>query len=171
MLRKLSVLVIAVLALPVATLAQNTGKIAGVVTDASTGETLPGVNVVLEGTILGAAADVDGNYFIIGIPVGTYTVVASFVGYQAARIEGVTVSSGYTQELNFELQSGVELEELVVNWERPIIQQDAIGVPKIIDSEEIINLPVRGAAEIAKIQAGVVSKEGGGLHIRGGRTN
>ena len=170
MLRKLSVLVFAVLALPFAALAQNTGKIAGVVTDASTGETLPGVNVVLEGTQLGAAADVDGNYFIIGIPVGTYTVVASFVGYQTARVEGVTISSGYTQELDFELQSGVELDELVVEYERPLIQQDAIGVPKILDSEEIINLPVRGAGAIVRIQAGVVSKEGGGLHIRGGRS-
>ena len=170
MLRKLSVLVLAVLVLPVAVFAQNTGKIAGVVTDASTGETLPGVNVILEGTGLGAATGVDGNYFILGIPVGTYTVVASFVGYQTARIEGVNISSGYTQELDFELQAGVELDELVVVYERPLIQQDALGVPKIVDADDIINLPVRGAGALVAIQAGVVAKEGGGLHIRGGRS-
>ena len=95
---------------------------------------------------------------------------ASFVGYQSETIVGVDVSSGYTQELNFTLQPGVELEELIVEYERPLIQKDAIGVPKIVNSEEIVALPVRGAAQVAKIQAGVVSKEGSEtLNIRGGR--
>ena len=170
MLRKWSVLAALVFALPVVALAQNTGKIAGVVTDADTGETLPGAAVVIEGTTLGGASDIDGNYFIIGVPVGTYNVEASFVGYQTQTAAGVVVNDGYTRELNFELSSGVELEELVVQYERPLIQKDAVGVPKIVDSEEIVNLPVRGPAAVAKIQAGVVSKEGSGtLNIRGGR--
>ncbi|MBO6575403.1 MAG: carboxypeptidase-like regulatory domain-containing protein [Rhodothermales bacterium] len=170
MLRKWGVFVLALLATPALVLAQNTGKVSGVVTDADTGEPLPGASVVVVGTQLGTISDVDGNYFIIGVPVGSYDIQASFVGFQTSTVAGVEVSSGYTQEVNFVLSAGVELDEIVVEYERPLIQKDAIGVPKIVDAEEIVNLPVRGAAEVAKIQAGVVSQEGSGtLNIRGGR--
>ncbi|NNF03900.1 MAG: TonB-dependent receptor plug domain-containing protein, partial [Rhodothermales bacterium] len=163
-------LVLMLLATPVLVFAQNTGKIAGQVTDADTGDPLPGAQVVVVGTTLGTVTDVDGNYFVIGVPVGSYDVQARFVGYQNATVSGVDISSGYTQEVNFALSAGVELDEVVVEYERPLIQKDAIGVPKIVDAEEIVNLPVRGAAEIAKTQAGVVSQEGSGtLNVRGGR--
>ena len=70
MLRKWSALVLVLLALPVAAFAQHTGKIAGQVLDGSTGEGLPGAAVIISGSTLGTATDVDGNYFIIGVPVG-----------------------------------------------------------------------------------------------------
>ena len=170
MLRKWGMFVLMLLATPALVLAQNTGKISGVVTDADTGDSIPGAQVVVVGTTLGAITDVDGNYFIIGVPVGAYAVQARFVGYQESTVAGVQVSSGYTQEINFALREGVELGEIVVEYERPLIQKDAVGVPKIVDSEEIVNLPVRGAAAVASIQAGVVSEEGSGtLNVRGGR--
>ncbi|MEX0748061.1 MAG: carboxypeptidase-like regulatory domain-containing protein, partial [Rhodothermales bacterium] len=87
MLRKWSTIVLFLLATPVLALAQNTGKLSGVVTDAQTGETLPGANVIIDGTQMGTATDVDGNYFILGVPVGTYTIRASFVGYQSQTME------------------------------------------------------------------------------------
>ena len=170
MLRKLSVLILTALVLPVAVLAQTTGKIAGQVTDAETGETLPGASVVVDGTTLGSATDIDGNYYIIGVPVGTHTIRAQFVGFQTSTAVGVEVTPDHTRELHFELTPGVELEEIVVQYERPLIQKDAVGAPKSLNAEEIQTLPVRGAAEVAKLQAGVVSKEGSGtLNIRGGR--
>ncbi|WP_243663569.1 carboxypeptidase-like regulatory domain-containing protein [Rhodothermus marinus] len=58
------------------------GRIAGVVTDAATGDPLPGVNVTIEGTTLGAASDIDGQYYILNVPPGRYTVRASMIGYQ-----------------------------------------------------------------------------------------
>ena len=170
MLRKWGLFFLIVFWLPVGAFAQSTGKIVGQVTDASTGDVLPGASVVLVGTTLGSAADVDGNYLIIGVPIGTYSVQAQFVGFQAQTTVGVEVNAGYTRELNFALQPGVELEELVIEYERPLIQKDAVGVPKILDAEEIVTLPVRGASSVARIQAGVVSREGSGtLNIRGGR--
>ncbi len=170
MLRKWSALVLALLAVPAMAIAQHTGKIAGQVVDASTGETLPGAAVVIAGTTLGTATDIDGNFYIIGVPVGDYNVQASFVGFQTVTQDGVEVSAGYTTQLDFSLSPGVELDELEITYERPLIQKDAIGVPKIVNAEEIVSLPVRGAANVAKIQAGVVSKEGSGtLNIRGGR--
>ena len=127
MLRRWSVILVVALLLPVTAWAQNTGKIAGRVTDASSGDGMPGAAVIVEGTTLGAATDVDGNYFIIGVPVGTYTVRASFVGYQTSTLLGVDISAGYTRELDFSLEPGVELEEVVVEYERPLIQKDALG--------------------------------------------
>ncbi len=50
----------------------NTGKITGIVKDAQTGETLVGANVVIEGTMMGAATNIDGYYVILNIPPGKY---------------------------------------------------------------------------------------------------
>lgn len=170
MLRKWGMLVLALLITPMIALAQNTGKISGVVTDGETGDPLPGASIVLLGTQLGTISDVDGNYFIIGVPVGSYDVQASFVGYQSRTVSGVEISSGYTREINFVLSPGLELDEIVVEYERPLIQKDAVGAPKIVTGEDIVNLPVRGATAVAAIQAGVVNKEGTGtLNVRGGR--
>ena len=76
--------------------AQNT--ISGTVTDAATGDALPGANVVVEGTNMGAAAAVDGSYSIGNVPAGSYSVTASVIGY-ADGIKSVTVSGNTT--LNF----------------------------------------------------------------------
>ena len=169
MLRRCVTTVLVLLVMPIAALAQNTGKLSGVITDASTGESLPGANIVLGGTLLGSASDLDGNYFIIGVPVGTYDVTASFVGYQAQTVQQVEINAGYTRELNFSLAPGAELEEIVVEYERPIIQKDAIGAPRVINSDELVVLPIRGVANVASLQSGVVTSEGTGLFVRGGR--
>ena len=170
MLRKWGTVVLFLLATPVLALAQNTGKLSGVVMDASTNEPLPGANVVIMGTQLGTATDVDGTYFILGVPAGVYDIQASFVGYQTVTVSDVEVNAGYTREQDFTLAPGAELDEIVVEYERPLIQKDALGVPKITSAEQIANLPVRGVANVAALQAGVVKAEGSDdLFIRGGR--
>ncbi|MDZ7343746.1 MAG: carboxypeptidase-like regulatory domain-containing protein, partial [candidate division KSB1 bacterium] len=83
----------------------TTGKIAGEVKDKDTGEPLPGVNVVVEGTTLGAATDASGRYYILLVPPGNYTVVASIIGYQTVRVSNVKVSVDLTTPVNFELSS------------------------------------------------------------------
>ncbi|MEP0545457.1 MAG: von Willebrand factor type A domain-containing protein [Rhodothermales bacterium] len=128
-----------------------TGKLAGTVVD-DLGDPLPGANVVVDGTQLGASTDIDGNYFIIGVPVGEYTVTASFVGYQPQSVEKVPVRNGYTTELNFEL-GPQSLGEITVVYERPIIQKDAIGAPRVLLGEEMSNLPIRGVTGAAEATA------------------
>ena len=86
MLRKWGMLVVMLLLTPVLAFAQNTGKISGRVIDQATGESIPGANVAVVGTTYGSITDVDGNYFILGVPVGSYDVQASFVGYQSETI-------------------------------------------------------------------------------------
>ncbi|MGI9176001.1 MAG: carboxypeptidase-like regulatory domain-containing protein, partial [Rhodothermales bacterium] len=170
MLRRWGTLVLILFAAPALALAQNTGKLSGQVLDASSGEPLPGAAVVIEGTQLGAATDVDGNYFIIGVPVGEYDIRATFVGFSPQTVAGVEINAGYTREINLELSPGIELEGVVVEYERPLIQNDAIGVPNVTTAEDIANLPVRGVANVAALQGGVVKEEGSdNLYIRGGR--
>ena len=171
MFRKLSTTVLLLLlGTPLVALAQGTGTLAGRVTDADTGEGLPGANVIVEGTQLGAATDLDGNYRIIGIPVGEYDVTSRFVGFEEETVADVQISSGYTTQQDFDLSSGVVLDEIEIVYERPIIQRDAIGAPRVVTGEEIQNLPVRGVSNVAALQGGVVSAEGSeDLNIRGGR--
>ncbi|OZC03810.1 TonB-dependent receptor domain-containing protein [Rubricoccus marinus] len=163
------VLLLLVGLLPGVALAQNSGTLAGRVTDAQTGDTLPGANVVVQGTTLGAATNLDGEFRIIGVPVGTYNVTASFAGYQELTLEGVDINSGATREVSFEL-GGSELGTVEVIYERPIIQQDAIGVPRVVSGEDLENLPIRSVAGVTALQGGVVSADNTStLNIRGGR--
>ncbi len=69
--------------------AGTTGKISGYVTDEETGEPIVGANVIIEGTYLGASADLDGYYSISNIPPGEYRVIFSAVGYQKIIVEKV----------------------------------------------------------------------------------
>jgi outer membrane receptor protein involved in Fe transport len=142
----------------------QTGKIAGRVRDTA-GETLPGVNVVVVGTTLGAATDADGYYTILGVRPGTVTVRASALGYATRTVAGVRVQIDQTTELDFRLpEEGVEGEELVVTAERPLVQRDLTSSSTSVSSEELRALPVQSFQDVVNLQAGVV--EG---HFRGGR--
>ena len=85
---------IAVLGLFSGLMAQG-GSIYGTVTDQD-GNALPGANVAVEGTSSGAAADGSGGYTISGVAPGTYTLSASYIGYESAS-QSVTVGVGAAQ--------------------------------------------------------------------------
>ena len=80
----------------------ETGHLTGYVSDAETGEGLPGANVVLNGTGLGAATDIHGRYTIFDVPPGTYTALARFVGYEPLETK-VKVQKGRTTRGMFAL--------------------------------------------------------------------
>ncbi len=153
--------------------AGTTGKIAGKVVDSETGDPLVGANVIIEGTLMGAATDMDGEYYIINIPPGVYSVVTRMIGYQNQRMENIRVTVDLTTKLNFQL-SGTILdmgEEVVVTAERSPIQKDLTSSERSIGSDQIDQMPVRSVSELVNLQAGVVKDASGDLHIRGGRTN
>lgn len=150
--------------------AQTTGKLAGLVTDASTGESLPGVNVRIEGTMQGTVTDSEGRFVVIGVRPGTYTLVASFVGFATQRLEGVRVNVDLTTEVNFALREEIiEGEELVVVAEAVRVRKDLTSSEARVTAETIERLPVQELGQILSIQAGVTER--GGYHIRGGRSS
>ncbi len=145
--------------------AGTTGKISGRIVDAEKKEPLPGVNVFLDGTAFGAVTDVNGNYFIINIPPGKYTIVFRSIGYKTKKIEGASVSIDATTSLSTDLTATViEGEEVVVRAERPLVQKDLTSTSARVSSDDIDLLPVESTGQIVNLQAGVI--EG---HFRGGR--
>ncbi|MEM8556342.1 MAG: TonB-dependent receptor [Bacteroidota bacterium] len=135
----------------------QTGKIAGVVTDAETGETLPGASVVVVGTSYGAATDLDGRYTIIGVRPGTYTLRASYVGYTETLVEEVRVQSGLTTRIEIAMQPGASDvgDEIIVTAERPAVQPDETASVQYLDIGAIEELPVTSTEEALFVQAGV----------------
>ncbi len=155
-----------IIALP--TIAQ-TGKIVGKVIDAQTGEPLIGANILIEGTNLGAASNVDGEYMIINVPPKTYTIVAKFIGYQDVAKSNITISINVTTETDFALSSTeLELDEVTIIAPKPLINKNVTNSISIIGSEDIENLPVRGVANIVSTETGIVEQDGN-LYVRGGR--
>ncbi len=147
----------------------STGKIAGQVVDKASGEPLPGVNVVIDGTQMGAATDGDGTFFIINVPPGNYSVRASIIGYAAVIVTDVDVSVNLTTTVNFTgdlalSAETVEGQEVTVVAIKPVVQPDVSANIANITAGEIENLPIAGVSEAIDLQAGVEP----GMTVRGG---
>lgn len=156
---------------PAISQAQTTGKLAGRVTDATTGAALIGANILLTNSSVGTVSGDNGHFTLLGLPVGTYDVAVSYVGYQTQSLSGVTIHAGSTRELEVSLEPGVEFEHVTIQYERPLIQKDAVGVPRRVSAEEIVHLPARGIEAVAGLQAGVLRIRGReDMFVRGGRS-
>jgi len=146
--------------------AGQTGKISGTITDRDTGEPVIGANVILENTFFGAAADIEGYYYINNVPPGTYALTVSAVGYNKTRVENVVVKIDLTTDISVELISeAIDLgEEVVVQATRPLITNDLTSSAVTVSSEDIAMMPVENLDDIIELQAGVMDG-----HFRGGR--
>jgi outer membrane receptor protein involved in Fe transport len=148
-------------------LAGTTGKLSGKIIDTSTGEPLIGVNIFIEDQPYGSASDVDGLFYILNIPPGSYTVVAQMLNHTEQRVTNVKVNIDLTTRIDFELNpEALDLgEEITVVAERPLIQKDVTSTSVTISTEDFQALPVENFNELVNLQAGVVDG-----HFRGGRT-
>ncbi len=146
--------------------AQTTGKIAGMVEDASTGEPLAGANVYLENTSYGAAVGVDGDFFIINIPPGKYTVVIQMVGYQTQKMVDFRVSVNRTSFIKAKLQPAImEGDVIEVKADKISAKKDLTSSMSTVSSDQMDVLPVENLGAVVAMQAGVVNG-----HFRGGRS-
>ncbi len=134
-----------------------TGKIAGVVVDASTGNPLPGANIIIEGTQMGAACDADGYFFIINISPGEYNVIARMMGYKTVTQTGIRVSTDHTTNIKFELEpTTIEGEGITIQAKREVIKMDLSSSREVAWAEEIEATPlVTDIREYVNMQAGV----------------
>jgi hypothetical protein len=145
------------------------GKIRGKVTDRETGEPLVGANVGIEHTTYGASANVDGEFIILNIPAGVYTLRASFVGYQTVTVANVRVNNDLTTEMNVALPSeAVALQMVEITAERPLVNKSATNAVRITTAEDVNALPIRGLNNILALTPGVVLQDNA-VYIRGGR--
>ena len=134
------------------------GKITGTVTDVKTNEPLVGVSVSVMGTTMGAKTDIGGKYIIINVPVGTYTLVFSSVGYGKVDVENVHVSVDLATFQDQSLSSEVtDLGKTVtVRAKRPLVNKDKTTSVSIVEREQLLAMPTRGFEQVVGIQNSVV---------------
>lgn len=165
------------LSLIIALKAQN-GDIGGKVTDEN-GEGVPFATVVLVDvkgvpTGRGTTTDADGNYTIAQLSPGKYNVKVSYVGYTAQIQEGVVVNLDKTTFIDIKLKPATtELKSVeIISYKVPLIDPANTSSKNTVTSEEIANMATKSVQDIAATTAGVFqSDQGGGLNIRGGRSD
>ena len=140
----------------------------GYIYDKETSEPLIGASILLEGTSFGTATDITGNYHISGIPVGTYNLQISYLGYENLN-EKVEILPDLTKEMNFYLSySGVQFGAVTITAQakgqaKAINDQLNSNVIKnVIASEKIQELPDANAAETISRLPGVSVQRTGG---------
>ena len=167
--RKFSLTLVLLMIVPCLMFAAGTGKIKGKVVDKNTKEALVGATVAVTGTSLGASTDVEGNYTILNVPTGGYTLRASYVGYQSITLTNVRVNTDLTTESNFELPGeGVQVPTVEIRAERPLVNKSATNAVRITTSSDIDALPTRGINNVIALSPGVVLQDNT-VFIRGGR--
>ncbi len=133
----------------------QTGSVTGRITDEDSGEPLPGATVVIDGTTMGASADLEGQYTIAGLKPGTYNLRASFVGYQSQLVEGVVVAEDQTATVDFTLATDlVGLDEVVVVGYGERSRRQITSAISTIGGEELENVP---AASLDNMMQGKVA--------------
>ena len=168
-------ILIVVLFLPVVVFGQATLK--GTITDSTNNEFLIGVNVVVIGTSLGAATDIDGKFLIFGIPEHAFDVKISCVGYEPL-IQKIDFSKVQEVSRKFRLKPTViQGEEVVVTAQMrgqlaAINQQlTSNSIVNVVSEEKIQELPDANAAEaIGRLPGVALTRNGGeaaGVVLRG----
>ncbi len=153
--------------------AAETGRIAGRIIDSETKAPLIGVNVVVEGTQLGASTDENGRYLISNVPAGNQTVTASYIGYDATRMKDALVILDQTITLNFNLRSTViQVGTIEVTAERQLMVRTQASTQRVITTDEFDKLPIGTLGAIVALTPGLVTNStvgSSGAHLRGGR--
>ncbi len=145
------------------------GKIQGTVTDEQTGEPIAYVDVMLVGTERGAATDERGNFYLLDVRAGIYTVEVSCLGYGTKIIKNVRVEIDQTARLYISLeQTPIEIAPITVTSELPPVKKDMIGTTYIVRKDELTTLPIDYTTELVAFQP-AVARADTALHVRGGR--
>lgn len=149
-----------------AALSQSVGKLSGVITDGTTGEPLIGCNVVILGTKMGAATDINGSFFILNISPGKYSIQASMLGYERVAQTDVIVNAGKTTTADFKLKpTTISGQEVVIEARRPDVELDKTSTSEIVRAEDVQQIAgMRDVGDVIGLAADVTDG-----HFRGGR--
>ena len=146
----------------------TTGKISGSVIDKATGDPMMGANVIISGTTMGAASDINGDYTILHVPPGLYDIEISVMGYTKLTVTDVRVRIDQTARVDAGLEmEAVEGEAVTIVAARNLIREDVATSVVAVTDREIEQLPVSNVSNVVGLQAGIQN----GLEIRGGEAN
>lgn len=157
---------------PLTLLGQESASVSGYVTDFETGETLISANIAIADSKKGTSSNTSGYYNLTNITPGTYTIVATYIGYERYE-EEITFEPGENLRLDIKLKpEGYQLEEIVVESQKEKEEQRNIGVAQI-ETELIKKVPSVFQADVFRsiqLLPGVkaASDFSSGLYIRGG---
>jgi hypothetical protein len=126
-------------------LAQATGAIVGVVTDA-TGAVLPGVTVeagspALIEQVRTAITDGEGRYRAVDLRPGVYSVTFTLPGFSTVVREGIELSTGFTATVNADLRVGALEETITVTGESPVVDVQNVAARRVISKDMVTALP------------------------------
>ncbi|MGB5139115.1 MAG: carboxypeptidase regulatory-like domain-containing protein, partial [Candidatus Zixiibacteriota bacterium] len=151
--------------------AGSTGKVRGKLTNKKDKSAVPFAVVQIDGTTMGAQADANGEFMIINVPPGIYSITAQLAGWGAVKTTNVEVRVDATAEVNFVMEESViETEAQIVVAERDLLRVGETSDMRQITAESIKNMPVSTVADLLKVQVGVVERFGQ-IHFQGGRSN
>ncbi len=170
-LRNVLVLMLLALFASASVFAGSTGKLKGKIIDKKSKNPVPFAVVQIDGTTMGAQADPNGEYIIINVPPGMYSVTASLTGWGSVKTTNVEVRVDGTAQVDFSMEESiVETEAQIVIAERDLLRVTETANLRQITAENIKNMPVATVTDLLKAQVGVVERFGQ-IHIRGGRSN
>lgn len=157
---------------PPRTGAQTTGRIVGQVTEAKTGEGLPGANVTVKGTYYGGTTDIEGNVRIEKVNPGAYTVEVSLLGYRLMRFTNIKVEAGKTETIRAKMEETVLTldQDVLIIGERPLFDIQETASRRNVGQADIQASAVQNVQSVVAMQTGVVMADNE-IHIRGGRTH
>jgi outer membrane receptor protein involved in Fe transport len=147
----------------------QTGRIKGNVLDADTKEALIGASVAIQGTTLGVATDLNGDYTILNVPPGTYTLEASYISYQPVTKQQIVVEKGKETIVEFHLQAkGISLKEVQVvakaNRESENVllleQKKSLLVTQTVGAKELSRKGISDAQAAVAQVSGISKQEG-----------
>ena len=149
-------------------LAGTTGTIEGIVRDKETKTPIPGATVIIVGTKIGRVTDSEGKFVFYNLEVGKYSIRVQMLGYTAVLYENIQVNLSLQSRVTIDLTSStVEMKEIVIQAQKPLIQKDVLGTIHTIGSEDIKVLPVSTFTDVIGMKPGT-TVEG---NVRGGKTS
>ncbi len=168
-LAKVSLLIASVLAIPTLSSAQTAAGIAGVVKDDS-GAVLPGVTVeaaspVLIERVRTVTTDSTGQYRIINLPPGTYTVTFTLAGFNIVKREGIQLTGSFVATANADMKVGGIEETITVTGETPVVDTHSVTREQVLNKEVIDAVPSgRSDKNLSVLVLGVVGDRGNNMN-------
>lgn len=170
--KKLSFIVMLLVGLVNTAMAQH--SITGIIKDKNTGETIPGANIVIRGTTIGAISDLDGRFSIHNLKKGTYSLVVSYISYKTVRLDNI--KTGGTEVLDIRMEESVaSLEGVTVvakrqtNTEISMVSsiKNAGIVVSGISAQQISKSQDKDASEVVRRIPGVTVAGNKYIRVRG----